>query len=127
MPTAPVPLAEPLNGRVVFDESHTSRVSAPVAGRILELRSQLGDSVAAGAVLAVIDAPDLGAAQADLAKAKADESRKELALRRARELFSGEGTPEEGSRGVGSRPRADQRGNAASGVAPRESEPATLR
>src|SRR5471030_622712 len=38
MPTAPVPLAEPLNGRVVFDESHTSRISAPVAGRILELR-----------------------------------------------------------------------------------------
>ncbi len=93
MPTAPVPLAEPLNGRVVFDESHTARVSAPVAGRVVELRSQLGDPVAAGAVLAVIDAPDLGAAQADLAKAKADESRKELALRRARELFSGEVLP----------------------------------
>lgn len=93
MPTAPVPLAEPLNGRVAFDESHTARVSAPVAGRVVELRSQLGDTVAAGAVLAVIDAPDLGAAQADLAKARADESRKELALRRARELFSGEVLP----------------------------------
>ena len=93
MPTAPVPLAEPLNGRVAFDESYTARVSAPIAGRVLELRAQLGDPVVAGAVLAVIDAPDLGAAQADLAKAKADENRKELGLRRARELFQGEVLP----------------------------------
>lgn len=91
--TAPVPLAEPLNGRVVFDESYTSRISAPIAGRILELRAQVGDLVAAGAVLAVIDAPDLGAAQADLAKAKADQNRKELSLRRANELFAGEVLP----------------------------------
>ena len=93
MSTAPVPLSEPLNGRVAFDESYTARVSSPVSGRVLELRHQLGDPVAAGAVLAVIDAPDLGAAQADLAKAKADENRKELALRRARELFTGDVLP----------------------------------
>lgn len=92
-PTAPVPLAEPLNGRVAFDESYTARISAPVAGRILELRAQLGDTVVAGSALAVIDAPDLGAAQADLAKAKADETRKELSLNRVRELFAGEVLP----------------------------------
>ena len=93
MTTAPVPVAEPLNGRVAYDESYTARVSAPIAGRMIELRAQIGDPVAAGAVLAVIDAPDLGAAQADLAKAKADQTRKELALQRARELFSGEVLP----------------------------------
>lgn len=90
---APVPLAEPLHGRVALDESHTARISSPVPGRIVELRAQLGDPVSAGAILAVIDAPDLGAAQADLAKAKADEHRKELALKRARELFAGEVMP----------------------------------
>src|ERR1700690_3527007 len=49
MPTAPVPVAEPLNGRVAYDESYTARVSAPIAGRVLELRAQIGDPVAAGA------------------------------------------------------------------------------
>ena len=93
MGTFPVPLAEPLNGRIAFDESYTARISAPISGRVLELRAQLGDTVAAGAALAVIDAPDLGAAQADLAKAKADENRKDLSLRRAKELFTGEVLP----------------------------------
>ncbi len=85
----PVPLAEPLNARIVFDENATARVSAPIAGRVVELRTLLGDEVKAGAALAVIDAPDLGAAQADLLKARADENRKALALRRARELAEG--------------------------------------
>ncbi|MBS0336921.1 MAG: efflux RND transporter periplasmic adaptor subunit [Proteobacteria bacterium] len=89
----PVPLAEPLNARVVYGESYTARVSSPVAGRIVALPAQVGDVVRAGAPLVTIDAPDLGAAQADLAKARADETRKELALRRARELFGGEVLP----------------------------------
>ena len=44
-------------------------------------------------VLAVVDSPDLGAAMADVAKARADERRKELALSRARELYAGEVLP----------------------------------
>ena len=92
-PLMPVPLAEPLNARIVFDESATARVSSPVAGRIVSLSVQQGDTVAAGQSLAVIDAPDLGAAQADLAKAKADERRKKLAFARADELFKGEVLP----------------------------------
>src|SRR5262245_24854860 len=79
VPLMPVPLAEPLNARLAYDESHTARVSSPVAGRIVELRRQLGDRVAAGEVLAVIDSPELGAAMADAAKARADERRKALA------------------------------------------------
>jgi len=93
LPTMPVPLAEPLNARVAFDESHTARVSSPISGRIVELRAQLGDRVPAGGLLALIDAPDLGAAAADLAKAQADERRKEAALRRVRELYDAEVAP----------------------------------
>ncbi|HTP61906.1 MAG TPA: efflux RND transporter periplasmic adaptor subunit [Burkholderiales bacterium] len=89
-PLMAVPLAEPLNARIAYDESRTTRSSSPVAGRIVELRKQIGDPVAAGEVLAVVDAPDLGAAGADLAKARADERRKDLALVRARELFAGQ-------------------------------------
>jgi len=89
-PLMPVPLSEPLSARIVYDESHTARVSAPVAGRVVELRHQLGDRVVAREVLATIDSPDLGAALADAAKARADEHRKQLALARAQELFAGE-------------------------------------
>ena len=92
-PLMAVPLAEPLNARIAYDESRTARTSSPVAGRIVELRKQIGDPVAAGEVLAVIDAPDLGAAGADLAKARADERRKELALSRASDLYAGEVLP----------------------------------
>ena len=92
-PTMPVPLAEPLNARIVFDEGATARVASPIAGRIVTLGAQQGDVVKAGAPLAVIDAPDLGAAQADYAKAKADERRKALAFSRASELFKGDVLP----------------------------------
>jgi len=41
-------------------------------------------------VLAVIDSPDFGLAQADLNKARADEKRKALAVKRAKDLVPGE-------------------------------------
>ena len=90
MPVMPVPLAEPLPGRVAYNENFTGRVSSPVAGRIVELRAQVGDAVHAGQALAVVDAPDLGAAQADVRKALADEQRKLLGDKRAIELYEGE-------------------------------------
>ncbi len=92
-PMMPVPLAEPLNARIVFDESATARIASPVAGRIVSLAVQPGDAVKTGQPLAVVDAPDLGSAQADLAKANADERRKSLAFARATELFKGEVLP----------------------------------
>jgi cobalt-zinc-cadmium efflux system membrane fusion protein len=88
-PLMPVPLAEPLNARIVFDEGATSRIASPVAGRVISLSGQPGDAVKAGEALAIIDAPDLGAAQADLAKSRADERRKGLGFARATELFGG--------------------------------------
>lgn len=84
-----LPVAEPLHGRIAVDEDFAARVSAPIAGRVVELRAQVGDAVRRGSLLAVIDAPDLGAAQADLHKARADEEQKDLAARRARELAEG--------------------------------------
>lgn len=92
-PLMAVPLAEPLNARIVYDESRTARISSPVAGRMIDLRKQIGDTVAAGEVLAVVDAPEFGAAIADAAKARTEERRRELALTRARELFAGEVLP----------------------------------
>jgi cobalt-zinc-cadmium efflux system membrane fusion protein len=83
----PVPLAEPLNGRVAFNENVTARVSSPISGRVVSLAAQTGDAVKAGDTLAVLDSPDLAAAVADLHKAQADEARKKPALERARSLY----------------------------------------
>src|SRR5512135_2956058 len=51
----PVPLAEPLNGRVAYDESRTARISSPIAGRIVSLKLQPGDPVKAGEALLALD------------------------------------------------------------------------
>ena len=90
---APLPVAEPLNGRIAYNEDFTARVSSPIAGRIVALNASPGDNVKAGQVLASIDAPDLAAAVADLRKAEADEARKKLSLERAQRLFDAEVAP----------------------------------
>lgn len=90
---APLPIAEPLNGRVAYDEDATARITSPVAGRIVRLPAAAGDSVKAGAVLAMVDAPDLAAAIADTRKAEADEARKKLSLERAQKLLDAEVIP----------------------------------
>lgn len=90
---APLPVAEPLNGRIAYNEDATARISSPVAGRITSLRAVPGDRVAKGALLATIDAPDLAAAIADLRKAESDELRKKLSMERAQKLFDAEVVP----------------------------------
>ena len=90
---APLPIAEPLNGKISFDENVTSRISSPIAGRITSLRVAAGDTVKAGDVLAIIDAPELAAAVADTRKAEADEVRKKLAMERSQKLLDAEVLP----------------------------------
>lgn len=85
--TAPVPLSEPLPGRIAYNESVTTRLSVPIAGRVTSVRADAGDSVRAGAPLVVIDAPDLAAANADVQKARADENLKRKASDRASKLL----------------------------------------
>jgi cobalt-zinc-cadmium efflux system membrane fusion protein len=87
---APVPMDEPLAARISYDENATARLVAPIAGRVVEIHANIGDSVKAGTVLAVLDAPELGTAAADLAKAQADAQQKKSALDRARSLFQAE-------------------------------------
>lgn len=87
---APVPMDEPLAARVAYDENATARIAAPIPGRVVEIRANIGDTVKAGAVLAVLDAPELGTAAADLAKAQADSQQKKSALERSRSLFAAE-------------------------------------
>lgn len=86
----PLPVSEPVNGRIAYAENVTTRVTSPILGRVIALHAEIGDTVTSGAVLADIDSPDLATAEADWRKAQADELRKKLALDRAKTLFDGE-------------------------------------
>ncbi|HSQ04954.1 MAG TPA: efflux RND transporter periplasmic adaptor subunit, partial [Burkholderiales bacterium] len=86
----PEPLLDPLNGRIAYDENHTTRLSSPITGRITRIAVQPGDRVTAGQVLLEIDAPDYAQALADLNKATADVRVKQSAYNRNRELGEGE-------------------------------------
>jgi cobalt-zinc-cadmium efflux system membrane fusion protein len=80
--------ATDLNGRLAWDDDVTARVFPPVSGRIVEILANPGQSVAAGDVLAKIQSPDFGQAQADARKAVADLKQSDRALSRARELLA---------------------------------------
>jgi cobalt-zinc-cadmium efflux system membrane fusion protein len=82
-----VPLAEPLNGRIAYDENATARVSSPILGRVVKLNASPGDAVRAGDALLVLDSPDLAQAASDVAKARADEQRKQRSFDRAKLLL----------------------------------------
>lgn len=86
----PMPTADPVNGRFVYDENATSRVSSPLTGRVIGLSAGVGDSVSRGQPLLEIDSPELATAEAELAKAASDEQRKKLAVERARQLHEHE-------------------------------------
>ncbi len=87
---AQLPVSEPVNGRITYDENVTARVASPIAGRVLSSHVEVGDEVQRGTVLADIDSPDFATAEADWRKAQADELRKKLAFDRAKTLFDGE-------------------------------------
>lgn len=87
---APEPLIEALSGRVAYDENRTSRVSAPIAGRVTRIVAQLGEPVASGAPLAFIDAPDYAQATADLKRDEIDVKQQRAVYERAKLLFEGE-------------------------------------
>lgn len=88
--TFPLPVADPVSGRITYDENVTARVSSSIAGRVVKIATEVGDRVQRNAVLAQIDSPDLAGAEADWRKAQADETRKKLAWERAKDLYEHE-------------------------------------
>jgi cobalt-zinc-cadmium efflux system membrane fusion protein len=75
-----------LPARIVWDETRTVRIVAPLAGRIERLLVQPGEPINAGAALAVMASPELGQAQADAHRAEADFGLAEKNLARATDL-----------------------------------------
>ncbi|HEV7394290.1 MAG TPA: efflux RND transporter periplasmic adaptor subunit, partial [Burkholderiales bacterium] len=86
----PEPLLEPLNGRVAYDENYTARVAAPIAGRVVKLEAQPGDTVKVGQALAWLDAPEYAGAVADVQKSTNDVRLKARSFQRAKEMVEAE-------------------------------------
>lgn len=86
----PLPVSADLNARVALDEARTSRVGAPVAGRVTQVLADIGQPVRVGQPLAYLDAPDLGQARADLLTAQAQRNQKAQEMQRSRMLFAGD-------------------------------------
>lgn len=76
-----------LPARLVWNEERTQRIYPAFAGRVAQLKADIGQSVQVGQVLATLASPEFGAAQADTAKAQVDARMTERNLVRQRELF----------------------------------------
>lgn len=86
-PMADVTGAIQLAGRVEADETRMARISAPLTGRIVELKAVEGQMVKRGEVMAAIHSLDLSAAQSSFLKASSQQRLAERAVARAKQLL----------------------------------------
>ena len=76
-----------VTGRLAWDEETTVRVFSSVAGRVSQIKANIGQQVSAGDTLALMASVDFGQAQADASKADADLKLAERTLTRLNDLF----------------------------------------
>lgn len=74
-------------GTLAADQDRLARVPARVSGTVAELRRRLGDQVAAGDLLAVIESREMAEAKADLLAAARQEILTQTTLERERRLW----------------------------------------
>jgi len=77
-----------LPARITWNESRTQRIFPAFAGRVTAIRADVGQSVKAGSILALMASPDFGQAQADAAKAAVDAQLTQKILARQSELLA---------------------------------------
>ena len=76
-----------VTGRLAWDEETTVRVFSSVAGRVNQIKANIGQKVQAGDTLAAMASVDFGQAQADASKAEADLKLAERNLTRLQDLL----------------------------------------
>ena len=76
-----------LPARLVWNEERTQRIFPAFSGRVATIHADVGRPVQTGAVLAQLASPEFGAAQADAARAQADQQWMQKNLARQTELF----------------------------------------
>ena len=75
-------------GRLAWNDDVTVRVYSPVAGRVRDVKVNVGERVTGGQTLATISSPDFGQAQADARAADGQLRLAERTLARQRDLFA---------------------------------------
>ena len=75
-----------LTGRLYWNDDTTVRIFTPVAGRVLDVRADLGDHISVGTPLAGIDSPDFAQARADARTAAGNLAAAQKTFDRTREL-----------------------------------------
>ena len=93
--TRPFASVEVADGRIAVDADRATPVYSPFSGRIAVLHAGLGDVVAAGSVLATIEASEFVQAQQDFAAALAQERLTRAALERKRALLEAQGAAQQ--------------------------------
>ena len=82
-------LMEAVAGKIVYDESRTTRISSPVTGRVIDTPVTLGAQVQAGDSVLVLTSPEVADIESESAKAQADLQLAERAYQRQQDLYAG--------------------------------------
>ncbi len=83
----PEPAIDSLNARLDYDDNMTARLFTPVAGRVVEILIDAGETVKKGDPLLRINSPEFAQAAADRSKANSDLLHKQQIFERAKQLF----------------------------------------
>ncbi|MBX3616302.1 MAG: efflux RND transporter periplasmic adaptor subunit [Nitrosomonas sp.] len=81
------PIMAPVTGRIVYDETRTSRVTSPISGRVVGAIAELGTSVQKNDALTELDSPELGQAQSAYASALSEFNLAERTFERKQSLY----------------------------------------
>jgi RND family efflux transporter MFP subunit len=84
---------EPLPARVVFDESRTSRLGAPLAGRVSAVLVERGQTVKAGAALFTVASPSLAELEAAVKLAEVERETADKNFKRTQEAVKAQVAP----------------------------------
>ena len=82
------------NGTITYDANRVSVVASHVEGRLLTVRADLGQAVPAGALLATLESPEVGAIRGDLERARSSVDIAQRNYEREKRLFEQQITPQ---------------------------------
>ncbi len=85
--------SDALPARVVFDETRTSRLGSPLAGRVTRVNVERGQHVKVGDPLFTVASPNLAELRSDLQKALVERSSARVSFERTQALVDGQALP----------------------------------
>ena len=94
-----------LSGKVAYGEDRYSKISSPLQGRVVEVRAHLGDRVKAGAILLVVDSPEIAQAYSEYVKEDSDLQYATRAHELAKDLYANKALPLKDLKASGERTR----------------------